>query len=191
MEAKYRQVTHDRHVEQLQKFNEKIDTLLIGDSIIERFEWFAKKNFNENVLILAKGGDTIEHLYYRLTYKENPDFTQIKKVIFNIGTNNLSKKNINIQQIVNYVSVIYNRIKEMCPNAEIKFIPLYHLNNTPSKIIDNINIDLKQSLSENVFINDFWSDILPDHYDRNYYLDDVHLNENSYDKFYNHINKFI
>lgn len=188
MEPKYRPVTHDKHIEQLLKFNQNIDTLLIGDSIIERFEWFAKKKFDENVLILAKGGDTIEHLYYRLTFEGNPDFTNIKKVIFNIGTNNLGKKNINTNDIVNNINIIYLRIKEMCPNADIKFIPLYYLNKTNPDIITEINSQLKLKMN---LIDDFWSEILPNYYNASYYLDDVHLNESSYDKFYEHIKKFI
>jgi len=190
MEAKYRQVTHDKHIEQLSRFTENTDTLLIGDSIIERFEWFAKKEFTPNVLILAKGGDTIEHLYYRLTLKENPDFTKIKKVIFNIGTNNLGKKNINTDEIVNNIDTIYNRIKEICPNAEIKFVPLYYLSKTNPEITTNINLKLSK-LFKNNYIDNFWENILPNFYDKNYYLDDVHLNESSYDKFYEQIKKFI
>ena len=188
MEPKYREVTHDKHIEQLAKFNENIDTLLIGDSIIERVEWFAKKQFNENVLILAKGGDTIEHLYYRLTFEGNPNFLNIKKVLFNIGTNNLSKKNINTNDIVNNINTIYVRIKEMCPNAEIRFIPLYYLNKTNPEVITEINSKLKLKMN---CIDKFWNDILPNHYVPSYYLDDVHLNSSSYDKFYENIKKFI
>lgn len=76
----------------------------------------------------------------------------------------------------------------MCPNADIKFIPLYYLNKTNPDIITEINSQLKLKMN---LIDDFWNEILPNYYDSSYYLDDVHLNESSYDKFYEHIKKFI
>jgi hypothetical protein len=190
MDEKYRNATHLRHLEQIANYNEDIDTLLIGDSIIERFEWYANKQFNKNVLILAKGGDKIEHLYYRLNYKSNPNFTNIKNVIFEIGANNLSVKKNNIDEIVKNINIIYKKIKEICPNSSIKYIPLYYFDEINPEIITNLNKKLEEVLKHD-FLKDFWNDILPNHYDKSYFEDKIHLNKKSYDKFYDKINKFI
>ena len=54
----------------------------------------------------------------------------------------------------------------------------------------NINNKLEEEFKQN-FLKDFWKDILPNHYDKIYFEDKVHLNKDSYDKFYDKINTFI
>ena len=93
-------------------------------------------------------------------------------------------------EIVKNINIIYKKIKEICPNSNIKYIPLYYFDEINPEVIININNKLEEEFKQN-FLKDFWKDILPNHYDKIYFEDKVHLNKDSYDKFYDKINTFI
>ncbi len=186
--SKYRKTTHDRHIEQISKYNDEITTLIIGNLIIERFIWYAKKQFQSNVLLLAKGGDSTSNLMYILTYEKNPSFKNIKKIYFNTGANDIGGNNdITVAKNIIYV---YNYLKTRFPNAIVKFIPLYHIDGVNPAIINFINNFVKNKLG-NDYLDNFWDSILPNGYDTNKYTDHIHLNLQSYDLFYDKLYSLI
>ena len=185
---KYRKSTYDRHIEQISKYNDDVKTLIIGNSIIERFNWFANKKFQNNVLLLAKGGDTTNNLMYILTFKENPSFQNITKIYFNTGANDINGKSDEI--VINDILFVYDYLKKMSPKAIIKFIPLYHIDGINPTIINFINNGVKSKLKED-YLDGFWDTILPNGYEKNKYEDHIHLNKESYDLFYNKLYALI
>ena len=105
MEDKYRASTEAAHLEQLEE-RRALDEegvpcrlMAIGDSHFERMRWNPEmKDYYEllkkqNVCILAKGGDRIEHLSWRLSHQTlDPTlfpFAGLKGIALLIGCNNL------------------------------------------------------------------------------------------------------
>ena len=191
IKSKYREVTDKRHTEQLKKIDIYTDTILIGDSFFERLEWFSKINFNKNIKILAKGGDTIEHLLWRI--ENTPKNNNIKNVILNIGTNNLTNKfnDTQINDFINKIYYIIEEIKNIFPNSKIYYLPICFRKDIDKILIDKINIKINSN-NNFVFLRNFWSDIIISNgYDVKYFCDNVHLNLNTNMLFYNKILNII
>ena len=181
MEPLYRKVTADKHDEQVVGFTDNINTLIVGDSVMERLIWFAKVKFPENVLVLAKGGDIIQHLLWRLENTPNSD--KITKIIVQIGQNNMFNKKVSAQAIADGIKKTVDLLSKKYPNASIFFIELYYQKNVEKFKTDEVN-RITKSLIDKKFVDSFWTLILPNGYDNTKYDDEVHLNCDSYKKFY-------
>lgn len=184
----YREATKQVHSNQVVKFQEMLNsgvnpiTLIIGSSVMERFDWFAKKTFPAHVVLLAKGGDKIEHLLWRLNNTPNSD--KVTKIIIQIGTNNLTVKNITTEQLSNGCVQVVTLLKNKFPRGKIIFPKLYYRGDVSTDKINKVNDELKRKLGDD-FDEKFWDDFLPgNEYDSSKYLDHVHLNKESYDSFY-------
>eukprot|EP00047_Mylnosiga_fluctuans_P017120 m.58872 g.58872 ORF g.58872 m.58872 type:complete len:410 (-) comp6930_c0_seq2:65-1294(-) len=177
----YRAATAERHAEQVAGFTAATTTLLVGDSIIERLVWFAQAHFSRETLVLAKGGDRIEHLLWRL--QETPDSPTIARVVLIIGTNNLGGKATptaiatGIAQVVTVLRVKY-------PAAAIDVLPLYNRASISPSIISEVNSTAQADLAAAQGVTwraGFWDGLLPSgEYDASHYDDEVHLNLASY-----------
>lgn len=180
--AEFRPATKKTHDEQLENFTDGINTLIIGSSVMERFIWFAKKKFPPNVLVLAKGGDRLEHLLWRLEH--TPNSSKIKKIVVQIGTNNMNPKKNNLEYIAGGIKYIIDLLHTKYPNADIKFPALYNRGDILPENVSALNQLIKGHLG-NVFIEDFWAGLL-DHkvFDQSKYVDHIHLNQQSYNWFY-------
>jgi hypothetical protein len=196
MLPKYRSATESVHQRQVLGFTDKTTVLLIGDSIFQHFESLNHR-FASNILILAKGGDTAEHLLWRLG--KTPDSNTVKQVILEIGTNNLGrKKNPEyLDYVCRGINYIISIIARKYPSATIHWLPLYGRADRPMSEVEHVNDSVEQFIetSDNKLIvnsKDFWYDLLPNNnYDRNKFFDHVHLNEHSYTWFYQSINRLI
>ena len=131
-----RSSTAELHRKQLITYEQKLRdnsklTLLIGDSILERLDWYAERfeSFPPHVAMLAKGGDTTAHLLWRLDNNEDEyrtsDSDKISKVILCIGTNNL-KKSSQPQDIAECIGITITSLRRKFPLAHITVLPLYH-----------------------------------------------------------------
>ena len=188
MQSLHREATAQRHNEQLLNFTDDIDTILIGDSVFERFVWFLKAEFKKNVLVLAKGGDTISHLLWRLD--NTPNSNKITKIILHIGQNNISNKKTKASAIADGIKKTVDLLTVKFPNASILFIDLYYQKNVDKSKTDDVN-HLTEIALGSKFVSSFWKSMLPDGYDNTKYEDDVHLNMESYKRFYQLIMKLI
>ena len=184
MLAVYREASALTHNNQIKQIDDKTDTLLIGDSFFERLEWFQQIQFDKNIKLLAKGGDKLENLFWRI---KNTDLNDnIKYVILNIGTNNITSK-FNENKINDFILKLYfliERIKNNFKNAKIYYLPLIPRKDIDISIINSINSKIKSN-NNFVFLQDFWTDILNTlAYDIKYYEDHVHMNKITNAKFY-------
>lgn len=136
--------------------------MLIGDSIFERFVWYAKVAFTKNILIFAKGGDTIQHLLWRLNTTPNSD--KIKKIILHIGQNNISNKKTKASVIADGIKKTVDLLTVKFPNAQILFIDLYYQKNVDKIKTNDVNRLTEIALGSK-FVSSFWKPMLPDGYD--------------------------
>ena len=183
----FREASALTHSVQKEQINGDTNTLLIGDSFFERLEWFQQMQFDKNIKLLAKGGDKLENLLWRIENTEMND--KIEYVILNIGTNNLTTK-FNENKINDLISKLYfliEKIKNNFKNAKIYYLPLTPRKDIDISIINSFNSKIKSN-SNFVFLQDFWIDILDtSSYDIQYYEDHVHMNKITNTKFFDKI----
>lgn len=197
MEPIYREKTEKLHLSQLKHFTDVVQhrdniILLIGDSVLEllvREEQFGGMELSlpDNVQVFAKGGDRIQHLLWRL--ERIPDSDKVTKIILHIGTNNLSPKK-SVDPIVEGCLKVVKIVKEKFSNADISFLSFYPRKDIPSpKILElNDKLEKKTRLDRSV-----WNGVLPDdgEYHGEFYRDHVHLNKESYNRFYENLVKMF
>lgn len=183
----HRPQTEAVHAAQIQKISAtETRTLWIGDSVFERLEWFLlepqQKVLPSHVALLAKGGDKIEHLIWRLMHTLGGNF--ITRVVFQIGTNNLTKKS-NPEEIASGIAQVYQKIRVLVPEpATITFLPLYLRKDIPSYIIHTINTMVEQDFHIPTLTH-FWDGILDtSEWQESEYVDHVHLNLEKYNLFF-------
>lgn len=194
-QALHRAATQQRHEEQLKGWGPHVKTLLVGDSVFERFIWGLdpELKFPPEVLVLAKGGDRIEHLLWRLDH--TPDAQHITRVILHIGTNNSplpKKKEIadHTKRVASGILEVVRRMERKFPQARVEWLPLYPRKDVSVEIIDQINREVAFQLADNpegrsqVLSAHFWDDLLPRGFCDQQYEDHVHLNHDTYVLFF-------
>ena len=208
--------THNQHIAFIASNDtNNYDTLLLGDSLFESISVCnVDKSDIASWLNCSVGGDGVQHLLYRMFHAEPclkqvlKDFSNFKTIVFLIGTNNTYNKD-NANNIYEGIINLIDKIKECC-NARLIVLaipPRTHTslsekeNNKKREIItQNIitcNILLKSNADKNNYeyydvTYDFATtvnnkfEIIHD-----YYIDDVHFNDNSYEIILNRMNKII
>lgn len=205
---KYRASTEKAHLEQLSELaaGTRCRFMLLGDSYFERFRWnpelqaYLELLKKLGVFILAKGGDKIEHLSWRLSHQTlDPaifPFTDLEGIGLLIGLNNLADKPAKRLTIPDKICQILDRLNSRF-NVPIYLFTLPH---TPQSRdegwdIDTINqmiIQQCHNRSPPVFIVDPWGPINKDLMDNfksealevgagtDYFEDQAHLNQKGY-----------
>ncbi|KAJ3148184.1 hypothetical protein HDU86_007532 [Geranomyces michiganensis] len=89
--------THETHIQQLSTPTAptRFTTLLLGDSMLERFLTTGNKTRiaeNTHVFNAGCGGDKVENVLYRLEHGLLDNLHAVDKVILHAGTNNLAGK---------------------------------------------------------------------------------------------------
>lgn len=194
MLAIHRPVTESVHNGQLVFYNKALQhdnvVLLIGDSVIERLLWFARKQFPPNVVVMAKGGDKTGHLLWRIDNTPDEGSDKVSRIILHIGTNNLgarSRARSVFDAIQNVVRVLHQKYK--C--AHIYVIPLYCRGDVDPELIYHVNQDLLK-IKDAEILGSFWDGIVEEGvYDPSRFEDMVHLNKSAYDDFYRKILTYI
>lgn len=162
-------------------------SVLVGDSFMERLEWDARlypDQFPAHTALLAKGGDTIEHLLWRL--QNTPGSVQVRKVVLLIGTNNLGCSTVKVckytpQDIALGIVECRDLLRGLYPNADIVILPLAPRSDVTQAQIDSVNRELA---GEPGFLPSFWTDLGITEYRPGQYCDHVHLNKVSYGLFH-------
>ncbi|KAI8919261.1 SGNH hydrolase-type esterase domain-containing protein [Powellomyces hirtus] len=88
--------THTEHLQQLQT-KDDYGTLLLGDSMLERFKTTGSEtvlNKNETVFNAGVGGDKVENVIYRVEEGLFHMLPKLQTVFLHVGTNNFGKRTI-------------------------------------------------------------------------------------------------
>jgi len=191
--GKFRQSTATRHKEQLAKLDEcqaEVTRILASDSNGERVLWMEELEHirrrleEQRVAVLAKGGDRVENLAWRLS-EQTLDatrfpFPRLESVIVSIGLNNLGDRD---------ASNTPEKIMDIVHQFRTRFptLPIYvlALPNTPLGEEKGWNVgELNSKLQElcatmpNVVYTFPWQGINAGHYDS---IDKLHLTRAGYD----------
>ncbi len=134
--------------EWLNKFNENVDIVFVGDSITELYpvnEMYSGKVANRGI-----SGDVIEGLLNRMDesiFDLNP-----KKVVFLMGTNDIGK-DYTVNQVLENTALVFKQIKEKLPSCEIFAISVYSVNrsNHPTVKMTTVTVRTNEDIDE---IND-------------------------------------
>lgn len=190
--------THQKHQE-LYNGNQ-YDIVMIGDSMIERWEYEeCSSNYlnelknNHSIATMGVGGDCVENLLYRLQAERCilDNITINKCVYLMIGTNNISTKT-SIDNIIEGINNIINIIASKINNSVVfgVFALPYRID-VDNKKTDELNDRLKQLVeSKNNHSNKFYSFV--DTIDmQNDYDDHVHFNQSGYKKWFDYLQSII
>lgn len=139
MSKKWKRRTEDTHKSLLmhiaQRGAESFDTLLFGDSMLERWKTSGKDFvFGSNVLNAGCGGDTIQNMIWRLCASEqtadcpaNPTglldtLPNIKRVVLLAGTNNLPDHKMSSLEMSRGVATLIEGILRCQPLLEAMYV---------------------------------------------------------------------
>jgi lysophospholipase L1-like esterase len=185
--------------------NQDFDCIMIGTSMLERFLYdqgasasYDKNGLrNYNVFNCGVGGDKICNILYRLQTLQILDFVngQPKCIILECGANDVEAKNIKFNELCEGIKMLIDIIKQKfsCPVFLIGVFP------RKSKFVDDQQM-VKRIKTINQMLKKEYPDSLCDWSDEyldggiiktEYYLDDVHFNEQGYDIFARHIRELL
>jgi hypothetical protein len=204
LRSKERKATAEVHAKQRVVYDEHIArqapiALIVGDSFMERLEWSSQSypsQFPRNTVLLAKGGDTIEHLLWRL--ERTPPSPLVARVLLLIGTNNLSsmagkagsrqKPQDNIETIVLGVVQCVELLRTSFPHAAIHVLPLAPRKDVELSAIATVNAGVGARLADRpltTFHYAFWESVVDTAvFRQDQFCDHVHLSPESYKRFH-------
>jgi hypothetical protein len=129
----HREATAAVHEEQLRLLSAHKRVLWVGDSVIERLGWFAKLPLPAHVAMLAKGGDRMCHLLWRLEH--TPTQPHVSLVIWHIGVNDISnfphrstpERNCAAveRSLMPMFETVLQELRRVAPHATLLYLPLY------------------------------------------------------------------
>ena len=176
-----------------EEFALKNQTVLLGDSITDFFNWYElfydfSKNSGQAVYNRGISGDTTDRLLERLY--ENVLNIEPKNIVLLIGTNDIGR-GLPLSMSVENVSKIIEESKKVCPDINFILQAVYPINRgmrdkfekRSNKKIDLMNKELIK-LSEKY--NCIWVDITDklkdetENLKKEYTFDGLHLNVNAY-----------
>lgn len=181
-----------------EKYSRENQTVLIGDSITEIFNWYElfyeyTERTNQAVYNRGISGDTSYGLLNRI--KENALNIKPKNMVVLIGTNDIGLK-APVSFIADCVEKIIAQTKEICPETNIILTAVYPVNGVMSKeakamvgfrnnkTVAELNIELKKLSAS---YNTVWLDITKPLSDssgnlaQKYTYDGLHLNAVGYE----------
>lgn len=187
---KWKQRTHDTHQIHLKEYSGKsFKVALLGDSMMER--WKYTKYWTENLSDYANlgvGGDMVQHLLYRISGENGVtsilDMIKVDKIFLMIGTNNSEKGKTD--QIVEGIQKVISTIFEKQPNVELVVYNITVRNDVPDNKIKEINDKVESYIkkSNNPKMSYRYLDMKKEDL-----VDNVHLNEKGYDKWFDDLMK--
>lgn len=191
LKEKRRDATATRHAEQLAELaprQNNITCLWLGDSYPERVLWMpelaaVRERLAPHVAILAKGGDRVENLAWRLSEQtldtSRFSFPRLQSVVLSIGLNNLADKDAD--KTPEKIMSIVRRLRARFPTLPIHVLalPSTPLGALSGWIVDEMNSRLHEECTgmPNVSYTFPWRGI-----DAGHFLDDnMHLTGAGYD----------
>ncbi|QDT64408.1 GDSL-type esterase/lipase family protein [Calycomorphotria hydatis] len=138
-----------RHADKLKAKDaaDKVDLVLIGDSITHGFEGAGKETFKKyyadrNTLNLGFSGDRTEHVLWRLEHGE-VDGIHPKLVVMMIGTNNTGHRQDAPEITAKGIRMILDQLRTRLPEAKILLLGVFprsaSVDDSKRKINDGIN----------------------------------------------------
>lgn len=184
---KWKQRTYDTHTKHLKLYaNNEFKLVFLGDSMMERWLSTGKqywKNSFVDCANLGVGGDGIEHLLYRLTenkeFKGILDVINVDKIIFMIGSNNLSKCSVDdiLRGTINIIELIFKKQ----PKCELIVYGLLDVVGIDKNKIVELNTKLseyiKQQHNHNLTYRFFGHKV---NHDDKFFDDNIHLSTLGY-----------
>ena len=161
-----------RHQEKLEaiKKQEKVDLLMIGDSITHGWENGGRKVWDEyyakrNAFNLGFSGDRTEQVLWRLQHGE-VDGISPKLAVIMIGTNNAGHRQDKPEDTAAGVQAIINQLRERLPEMKILLLAIFPRGEKPDNSLRQLNAATNKILAtyadnEHVFyldINDRFLD---------------------------------
>lgn len=205
LKPKKRAATAERHAEQCREVKARkgpVRWILAGDSFFDRWLWRPEPEFEEirkllgpDVVVFAKGGDTIENLAWRMIEILDPEmfpFPSLNGVILMIGLNNLKEKDAALtpEKIMCIVGQICARFPAL--PVYVIALPETPLGKAKGWNTDEMNSRIQRLCSEcselpNVVYTFPWTGIEPGHFED----DGLHLNGAGNDIFFDSIAKIM
>jgi lysophospholipase L1-like esterase len=167
---------HALSLEKVQAMKDRIDVVLIGDSItqylgggFDSVPWIApwQKHFgNLKCANLGIGGDRVENVLWRLDHSALDGASPAVAVLL-IGTNNtplISANGVPVAAVAQGIQFCVQNIRARCPKTHIivvKILPSGKLGNPIYEAAKNVNAALdalKLDADANVHVLDLWSD---------------------------------
>ncbi|GJJ68232.1 hypothetical protein EMPS_00578 [Entomortierella parvispora] len=179
---------HEVHLPELLA-QPSLDTVLIGDSMLERFKTTgtATRIYTNlpRSLNAGCGGDKIENVLYRLSFMNTPlEQQQVKLWVVMVGTNNLRKKGLRSSEIDHYRLLLQNLLRLGGEETKILVCELFKRKDFEDHCIEEAN-DMIHTMVKEMNANlgrerIFWSEA-PKAVIKDEHLDDhVHLNTEGY-----------
>lgn len=176
-----------------EEFALKNQTVLLGDSITDFFNWYElfydfSKNSGQAVYNRGISGDTTDRLLERLY--ENVLNIEPKNIVLLIGTNDIGR-GLPLSMSVENVSKIIEESKKVCPDINFILQAVYPINRGMRDKFEkrsNKKIDLmnKEFIKLSEKYNCIWVDITDklkdetENLKKEYTFDGLHLNVNAY-----------
>ena len=176
-----------------EEFALKNQTVLLGDSITDFFNWYElfydfSKNSGQAVYNRGISGDTTDRLLERLY--ENVLNIEPKNIVLLIGTNDIGR-GLPLSMSVENVSKIIEESKKVCPDINFILQAVYPINRGMRDKFEkrsNNKIDLmnKEFIKLSEKYNCIWVDITDklkdetENLKKEYTFDGLHLNVNAY-----------
>ena len=180
-----------RHLNYLHK-NDKIKTIFLGDSNVERFFTTGKNliQHNHKVGICGVGGNCLEHITWRF-HQMIPTLQKMKhfeKIIIFGGSNDLMKAKTTPHQIYLEMVALIDLIKKNFPNVHVQviIIPFIWEHSRCKLTGQELFENGKELASKYASIQqaDSWIDCSSPFMTKDYYDDHVHLNRKGYEKLF-------
>eukprot|EP01124_Arcella_intermedia_P005969 TRINITY_DN13500_c0_g1_i1.p1 TRINITY_DN13500_c0_g1~~TRINITY_DN13500_c0_g1_i1.p1 ORF type:complete len:249 (+),score=56.76 TRINITY_DN13500_c0_g1_i1:84-830(+) len=197
LNPQWKERTHNTHLQHLEALkqpqNSNFKVLLLGSSMIERFETSGKselpKLFQESCFLAGVGGDGVQHMLYRVhngLIEACPD--TLETVVLMSGTNNIEK--FSEEQTLEAVSLLINTILLKRPSLKIILFGLPPRDSTVKKYnnaqllekVQRFNKLLESLQSEQIRFFNFYEQLVYNTGRRmdGYFDDHVHLNAKGY-----------
>jgi len=183
---------HDTHLPELldQSSPPTLDTVLMGDSMLERFKTTGTTTqiftqLQPRSLNAGCGGDKIENVLYRLSFMNTPlEQKHVKLWVVMLGTNNLRKKGLRISDSDLYRLFLQDLLRVGGDQTKILVCELFKRKDIEDRYLDEANAMILKLIKEmNTNLSKeriFWSEA-PKEVNKDEHLDDhVHLNQEGY-----------
>jgi len=186
------QQRHQQKLAELQKINESIEVIFLGDSITHNWEsegeQFWQQHFaHRNAFNLGFSGDRTEHLLWRIQNGELDNLSP-KWIVLLIGTNNAGHRLDPPEEIAEGVRAIIDELQHRLPTSKVLLMAIFprsRNNNKPMRQrVDASNALIKNFVDGNRI---HWLDINKQFLTKNGILlesvmpDLLHINHSQYD----------
>ncbi|KAK4696633.1 hypothetical protein P7C71_g1313, partial [Lecanoromycetidae sp. Uapishka_2] len=134
----------------------KIRYLLLGDSMLERFQttgketWLGSMQFPK-LFNAGVGGDKTQNVVYRLGTKNLYSGLQergFEVAILHMGTNKLTPKRSLTAEVIENYALVLEALRRIAPEAVMLVTAIHHRKDVNEALVDQSNADLRQLVAD-------------------------------------------